>query len=437
MQEGCTAAFERLERDGCIIRRVIRPTSKEETDPCACSGAHGRLVRLALVALRLRIALRPAGMPRGCRRPLHARVAQARRALEAPVHPGLLATACCDRRHARLFLEGIGGGDAFPLCAEGDEEAGSTNGSGPWQGVKHREGGMVLGALRHGLVEVGNGLQHDAEWGDEGVPQENLGGEDAVIGGERHGPLDGLEAGVDDVNSAHVVDPEEPFQGGAARAWRGLEGRPAAEDVAQARRILLRQPWQDLWKGVFEGPDQAVRLTDGVTDQATAVCDELGAGTPGGAVGLQGLEPVTVCQEACDLECRIGGVVFGSARGQRCAVPGHRERIDGTEPEEILLAPCRPDGPFLACQAHRDRVSVESRAQGLDPRVDGFRAVCAAQERTPRSASGLEADIVCGIRPIAPDTGGKCFLRQLCPVGPPSVCESWTKGHACVRSATA
>ncbi len=35
---------------------------------------------------------------------------------------------------------------------------------------------MVLGALRHGLVEVGNGLQRDAELGDEGVHQENLGG---------------------------------------------------------------------------------------------------------------------------------------------------------------------------------------------------------------------------------------------------------------------
>ena len=36
MQEWCTAAFERLERDGFIIRRVILPTSKEDTDPFEC-----------------------------------------------------------------------------------------------------------------------------------------------------------------------------------------------------------------------------------------------------------------------------------------------------------------------------------------------------------------------------------------------------------------
>ena len=108
MQEWCTAAFERLERDGCIIRRVILPTSKEDTDPCACEGSHGRLVRLAFVALLLRIDLRPERMPRGFRRPLHERLAQERRALEAPVHPGLLATAFGDRRNARVFLQCIG-----------------------------------------------------------------------------------------------------------------------------------------------------------------------------------------------------------------------------------------------------------------------------------------------------------------------------------------
>ena len=248
---------------------------------------------------------------------------------------------------------------------------------------------MVLGALRHSGIEVGNGLQRDAELGDEGLHQKHIGGDDTVIGGERHGTLDGLEAGVDDVNSAHVVGSEEPFQGGAARTLRGFEGGPAAEDVAQDRRIFLGKPLQDLWKRVFEGTGQAMRPTDVVTDQATAVCDELCEGTHGGALGLQGRELVTVLKEEFDLEFRIGGVVFGSARGTRFAVPGHGERIDGKEHEAILGAHCRHDGPFLEFQAHRDRVSVESRAQGLDPRVDGFRTVCEAQELTPRSASGL------------------------------------------------
>jgi hypothetical protein len=65
-------------------------------------------MRLTFVALLLIIDLGPEGMPCGFRRPLHACLAQERRTLEAPVHPGLLATAFRDRRNARLFLEFLG-----------------------------------------------------------------------------------------------------------------------------------------------------------------------------------------------------------------------------------------------------------------------------------------------------------------------------------------
>ena len=137
------------------------------------------------------------------------------------------------------------------MFAEGDEEAGSKDGPGPWQGVKQGEVGMRLGTLRNGGVEVGNGLQRDAELGHEGLYQEHIGGDDAVIGGQRHGTLDGLEAGGDDVGRAHVVGPEEPFQGGAACELCGFEGRPVAQEVAKERRIFLGKPWQDLWERSF------------------------------------------------------------------------------------------------------------------------------------------------------------------------------------------
>ena len=200
---------------------------------------------------------------------------------------------------------------------------------------------------------------------------------------------------------------ERRASGAALRVGQRLRTSP------KERRILFGKPWQDLWKGVFEGTGQAMGTPDFVTDQATAVCDEVGEGAHGGAVGLQGCERVTVCEEACDLACGIGGVVFGAARGKRFAVPGHGERIDGKEHEEIILAPCGHDGAFLECQAHRARVSMEARAQSLDPRVDGFRAVCEAQALPPRSASGLSANLVFGIRPIEADTGGNLFWRQL------------------------
>ena len=256
-------AFERLEIDGFIVRGALLPTPIEDADPFEGQGAHGRLVRLALVALLLVIDLCPEGMPDGFRGPLHERLSQERRTLEAPVHPGFLATAFRDRCDARIFLEFLGGGEAFPLFAEGDEEAGGKDGPGPWQGVKQGEVGMGLGALRDGGVEVGNGLQGDAELGDEGLHQEGIGGDDAVIGGQRYGALDGLDAGGDDVGRAHVVGTEEALQGGAARELRGFEGRPAAEEVAKDRRIFLLKPLQDVREVVFERTGQAI-ASDGL-----------------------------------------------------------------------------------------------------------------------------------------------------------------------------
>ena len=108
MQEWCTTAFERLEIHGFIVRRAILPTPIKDADPFESQGAYSRLVRLAFVALVLIRDLGPEGRPCGFRCPLHERLAQERRTLEAPMHPGLLATAFRDRRNARVFLEFLG-----------------------------------------------------------------------------------------------------------------------------------------------------------------------------------------------------------------------------------------------------------------------------------------------------------------------------------------
>src|SRR5687767_9795914 len=123
VQEWRVAALERLEIHRCILRRALLPTPREAAAPCEGSGPHGGLRCLPLLASRLRIDLGPEGLPRRCRRPRHARLAQDRWTREAPGHPGLLATAFCPWRQARLCLEVLGRGEAFPLVTEGAEEA--------------------------------------------------------------------------------------------------------------------------------------------------------------------------------------------------------------------------------------------------------------------------------------------------------------------------
>jgi hypothetical protein len=372
--------MERLERGRLIVREALWPTAIEDTDPCEGQGSHRRLVRFALVALLLVIDLCPAGMPDRFRGPCHERLSEERRTLQAPVPPGFLATAFRDRCDARLFLECRGGGEAFSLFTEGHEEARGKDGPGPWQGVKQGEVGMGLGTLGHGSVEVGNGLQGHAELGDQGLHQEGIGGEHACIRGQCHRVLDSLNAGCDAVGRAYVVGTEKALQGGATCEWCGLQGRPAAEEVAKDRRLFVLKPLQDVGEGVFERTRQAICHPDFVADEAPAVFHELRQGAPLWALRDKGGAFVTVFEPELDLEFGSGGVIFGPARGKRFAVLGHGERIDGKEHEEIIVLQRRHHGAFIEFQADGKRLAIEPCAQGADPRVDHSRPVCETQD---------------------------------------------------------
>jgi hypothetical protein len=65
-------------------------------------------MRLALVTLLLVIGLSPEGMPDRFRCPFYERLAEELGTLEAPVHPGFLATTFRDWGNTGVFLECIG-----------------------------------------------------------------------------------------------------------------------------------------------------------------------------------------------------------------------------------------------------------------------------------------------------------------------------------------
>jgi hypothetical protein len=159
--------FQGLEIDRFCGGRALLPTPTAQTAPCEREGSDSGLLCSALVTLRLRVEPCPAGMPAGCRGPCHARVAQAGGTRPTPMDPGVHAAACGPRRDAGRLWECIGGGVALPLCVAGDAAARGTDRPSAWQGGKPGAVGMTLGALRTGLVEVGNRVQEDPELGDE------------------------------------------------------------------------------------------------------------------------------------------------------------------------------------------------------------------------------------------------------------------------------
>ena len=143
--------------------------------------------------------------------------------------------------------------------------------------------------------------------------EEDIGGDDAVIGGQRSGALDGLDAGGDKLGRAHVVGTKEAFQSGTACELRGFEGGPAAEEVAKDRGIFLGKPVQDLWEVVFERTGQAVGQPDFVADQAPAPSTSRAKARMVGLWGAEGGELVAVFEEDFDLELhRWGCLSHGS-----------------------------------------------------------------------------------------------------------------------------
>src|SRR5215475_1127598 len=174
--------IQRLEIDRLIVRRALLPAPIKDADPFEGQGPYGGLMGLALVALLLVVHLCPEGMPDRLRRPFDKRLPEELWTLEAPVHPGLLAAPFGHRRDPGICLEFGGGGRAFALFAEGDEQPGGEDGARSWESLEQGEIGMALRALRDGGVEIGDSLQSDPELGDEGLHQERMGRDDTVIG---------------------------------------------------------------------------------------------------------------------------------------------------------------------------------------------------------------------------------------------------------------
>jgi hypothetical protein len=224
-----------------------------------------------------------------------------------------------------------------------------------------------------------------------------------------------------------------------ARRARGaaVRGGAAAQEGAKDRGLCLVTPLPDLREGVFERAGEAMRQADCGADQATAGLDEVRPGTPRGAVWGERGERVPVCEEECALECGRGGGLLGPAGGKRCTVRGQGKRLNGQEHEEILVAERGNHGPFMQLQAHSHRLSVAPRPQGAAPRSDRFRAVLEDEKLAFRRAGGLYAALVCSIRPVKANEGGKILLRHTLQVSPPRGGYRGPKGHACWRSAQA
>jgi hypothetical protein len=422
--------MKRLERDGLIVRCALLPAPREEAEPCERQGPYGGLMGLALVALLLIVHLRPEGRPDRLRRPCDAGVSETLGTLEAPAPPGFLAAPCGHRRAPGLLLSCGGGGSACALVATGDPETRSADGARSWAGRAQGASGRALRARRAGGVASGAGLPGAPERGDAGLHQQRMGGEDAGIGGAGYGRCDGLETRCDDSGVAPVRLAAEGRAGGTARAWRRLEGRPAPQEVAAERGVLLLQPGPHGRDRVLEGPGQAVGAPDGVAAHAATVGDARCEGAPRGALWRERRQRVALGQPQGAWACGSRGGVCGPARCAGVARPRQRQRIARQEDEKVLRAQGRDHGPLGACEADGHGVAVAPRPQRGAPRRNGLRGVRELQALTFGGARSLETQSLCGTCPVDANQGRQGVVGRLGQASAPSVCEGGAKEPA-------
>ena len=415
-------AIEGLEIDGCIVRGALLPTPREHTDPFACQGAHSGLVRVALGTLLLRVDLGPEGMPNRLCGPLHERVPEAFWTLEPPVPPGFLATPFGHWRDPGIFLQCRGGRLPFPLLPEGAEQTGSKDGARAGEGLQQRAIGRTLGALRAGLIKGRDRVQGPASLTGQGLDQQGLGSDAALISRQGRRGFDSGQALGEHVFPLDLLVAKAGLQGGPPGEVCGFEGGPATQKVTEKGRVFVLKPVQHLWERVLQGTGEAVGHAHCIADQAATVVDELFEGAPRRTLRLEPRQRVAMGEEQCELECGVRGGVLRSAGRKGFALPRQRQRLDREEDEKVILAPGRDQGAFGECEAEGTGLTAESRAEWGDPRVEGLRGVLALQALPFGSARHLETNIMFGICPVDPNTGCKGVGSRLCHTSSPRVC---------------
>jgi hypothetical protein len=169
---------------------------------------------------------------------------------------------------------------------------------------------MALGPLRDSGVEVSDGLQGDAALGHKRLDQQGIGDDDALIGGERCGSLDGVAALGDHVFRAYVVVAEEGLTSGAARALGRCEGGPATQKVTENVRVCILQPVQHLREIVLQRTGEVVRNPHFIPDHAPTMCDELCEGAHGRALRIEWLQFIPMRAQQCELQFGVAGSSF-------------------------------------------------------------------------------------------------------------------------------
>ena len=239
------------------------------------------------------------------------------------------------------------------------QEAGRKDGSRAGQGLQQGAIGLTLGVLGHGLLKSLDRVQGHAQLTDEGLDAQDIGGDDALVSGQGSRGFHGVNARGEPLSRPPMVVAKEGLQGGPPGKLGRCEGGPTAQQVTENVRILVLKPVQHVGARVLERPGEAMGDPHCIPDNAATVFDKLCEGAYGRTLRLQHLQRVAMGAEQCELECGIGGVVFGAAGRKGLTLPRQCQRIDGQEDETGIRAQGGNHGPLGECEADGNKSTAE------------------------------------------------------------------------------
>jgi hypothetical protein len=216
------------------------------------------------------------------------------------VHPGLCAAPFRYRDNPVIFWECGGGGIAYALFAEGDEQPRAKTGPAPGRAWNREQAGGRCARCAMAVSKAARAGTGARSWAMRACPRSAWGpmtpssvvrGVAALMAGIRWAMTVRQRTCCARTKVARV----------ARRALRRLEGQPATQEVAAERGVFLLKPMSHVWKRGREGTGQAVGEPPCVTDHTAPVLNELDEGAPGGALGPERLQLVALGEQQCEL----------------------------------------------------------------------------------------------------------------------------------------
>jgi len=180
---------------------------------------------------------------------------------------------------------------------------------------------MLLELPGNGFIKLGHVALQGADQVDQCLRLHSSHRVHGLIGGQKAGFGDQIQALLDDLRAANIMGVVEGAHGGRAGFLEGEEVWPFGQEIQrQGRGQLFAQQEKSLGIGLLETGNESVNKLGALIYQATACFAKIGEQLGRRILAIQGGQLVTMALEKIKQDAGIGQVILGTGRSEGGAV---------------------------------------------------------------------------------------------------------------------